>query len=372
MTHLLSSSFRGRSVFVTGHTGFKGSWLCLWLHRLGAKVTGYSLAPPTQPSHFDTIGLRELLTGHYEADVRDAACLERALHQANPEIVFHLAAQPLVRESYAHPLETFETNIMGTAALLNAVRTRQQPCVVVIVVSDKCYHNSEQVWGYREVDPLGGDDPYSASKAAAEIVTASYRASFFPLERLATHRVKVASTRAGNVFGGGDWARYRIVPDAARSLGAGQPILVRNPGAIRPWQHVLNPLSGYMLLAARMLSSDDPVWCSSWNFGPMPGEEVPVAELMDLFVSRWGAGCWREAGDPTQPRETGQLRLCIDRAVSILGWRPCWGLKEAVGRTARWYRKFYSEGPEGMREIDVDEIAAYEAAMAEQSPRRLV
>ncbi len=368
MKQLLAETLAGRAVFVTGHTGFKGSWLAIWLERLGAKVTGYALAPPTEPSNFAASAVRELLARHHEADVRDGRRLASALGAADPEVVFHLAAQPLVLASYADPRGTFETNILGTLSLLEAVRARAKPCVVVVISSDKCYENCEQVWGYRESDAMGGHDPYSASKGAMELVVSSYRRSYFPPQRLAEHGVKLATVRAGNVIGGGDWSKDRIVTDVVRQLRAGEPIAVRNPCASRPWQHVLQPLSGYLLLAARMLASDDSLWSGAWNFGPRPGEEGSVGRLVELFIGAWGSGAWRDVSRPDQPHESYHLRLCIDKALTHLGWRPAWDLSETVRRTAAWYRQFYASGGSGMQDYCRQEINAYETAFQQFAP----
>lgn len=358
---LPGQAFAGRSVFVTGHTGFKGSWLSIWLHALGARVTGYALAPPTSPSNFDACGAGDLLAANHVADLRDNASLQAALQAAAPEVVFHLAAQPLVRQSYASPRETFDVNVMGTVNVLEAVRLLGRPCVVLVITSDKCYENREQTWGYREIDAMGGHDPYSASKGAAEIAVAAYRRSFFPPQRLNQHGVKLASVRAGNVIGGGDWAKDRILTDVVRHLQAGQPVPVRSPRAVRPWQHVLEPLGGYLALAARMLQSDDPAWCDAWNFGPLPGEEIPVCQLVKLFVQAWGSGSWQDVSDPQAPHEAGVLRLCIDKALHQLGWRPRWGVAEAVRRTAEWFRRFYaSPAPDALAACRQD-IEDYES-----------
>jgi CDP-glucose 4,6-dehydratase len=354
-------ALKGRSAFVTGHTGFKGSWLSIWLERLGAKVTGYGLAPPTTPSNFAASSVRELLAAHYEGDIRDARRLRAAFEAAAPDVVFHLAAQSLVRPSYAEPRETFEVNVIGTAAVLDAVRCLGKPCAVVVVSSDKCYENREQVWGYREIDPLGGHDPYSASKGAVEILVAAYRRSFFPPRHLSEHGVKLATARAGNVIGGGDWAKDRIIPDAVRCLAAGQPVPVRSPCAVRPWQHVLEPLAGYLSLAARMLECDDACLCDAWNFGPSPGQELSVAALAERFVTVWGAGSWIDASDPGQPHEAAVLRLNIDKTVSQLGWRPVWEAAEAICRTAGWYRRFY-DGGGSMLAACSNDIEAYGTA----------
>lgn len=367
---VLPAAFAGKSVFLTGHTGFKGSWLALWLSRLGARVTGYALPPPTQPSAFVAAGVRDLLAQHHEADIRDNARLTEAMRAAGPDVVFHLAAQPLVRASYADPRETFDVNVIGTASVLDAVRALSRPCAVVVVTSDKCYENREHVFGYRETDPLGGFDPYSASKGAAEIVVASYRQSYFPAARDGDHGVRLASVRAGNVIGGGDWARDRIVADIARSVSANEPVLVRNPRAIRPWQHVLEPLAGYLLLAARMLSdSDGARWGEAWNFGPSSVEFVTVGELADLFVQAWGKGAWQDVSTTGQVHEAHLLRLSIDKVVSRLGWRPRWSVRETVRRCADWYRGFYAcretERSAGfMRAACLTDIADYEAGTA--------
>jgi CDP-glucose 4,6-dehydratase len=371
MPSIWAKAFAGRKVLLTGHTGFKGSWLAIWLQRLGAEVSGFALPPPTEPSNFRASAVRELLVDHFEADIRDQAALTAAVAKTCPDVVFHLAAQSLVRESYERPRATFEVNILGTVGLLEAVRALGRPCAVVVVTSDKCYENREQVWGYREIDPPGGFDPYSASKGATEIVAAAYRRSFFPPERLAQHGVRLATARAGNVIGGGDWAKDRIVVDMVRSLIRGEAIPVRSPHAVRPWQHVLEPLSGYLTLAARMLQSDDPRWCDAWNFGPLPGEEIPVGRLVDLFLQAWGEGSWADVGDPNQPHEAGVLRLNIDKAIHQLGWRPRWGVAEAVRRTAEWYRRYYRQPDANMRAACCEEIDLYSGDAAETTARSL-
>lgn len=358
----LGRVFAGRSVLVTGHTGFKGSWLALWLNSLGAHVTGYALKPPTTPSHYDAAGIRDCLTGHFEADIRDGEVLGKAIATTKPDVIFHLAAQSLVRESHAHPRETFEVNVIGTAGLLDAVRTLGQPCTVIVVTSDKCYENKEQVWGYRESDPMGGADPYSASKGAAELLVASYRRSFFPPTRLSEHGVKLASTRSGNVIGGGDWARDRIVPDIVGHLVRGEPVPVRSPRSVRPWQHVLEPLSGYLTLAARMLESSDAKWCDGWNFGPRAGEEVSVSNLVERFCDAWKGGQWKDVSASVNPHEAGILRLCIDKALAELDWRPRWDLAESTQRTVAWYRHYYAQPEASMREASLADIMAYAPA----------
>ena len=356
---LLEETFAGRSVFVTGHTGFMGSWLVLWLNQLKARVSGYALDPPTDPSHFVAARIAELLQKHHRHDVRRAARLGRALADARPDVVFHLAAQPLVRESYRLPRETFEVNVIGTANLLDGVRALGRPCTVVVLTSDKCYENREQLEGYRESDPMGGYDPYGASKGATEILVSSYRRSFFDPSKLTQHGVKLATVRVGNVIGGGDWGKDRIVTDIVRHLSAGQPVPVRNPRAVRPWQHVLESLSGCLSLAARMLNSDEAEWCSGWNFGPRADDEVTVAELTERFCGAWGGGTWEDVSDPSQVHEASILRLCIDKATTRLHWRPRWALAQAVARTAGWYKLFYADSTASMREASLADLQAY-------------
>lgn len=336
--------YHNKRVLITGHTGFKGSWLALWLKRLGASVYGYSLAPPTVPSNYALSNLKDLLTGETIGDIRDRRLMCEAVNSFCPDVIFHLAAQPLVRASYDQPYDTFEVNVMGSASLLDAVRESQRPCAVICITTDKCYENCEQVWGYRECDAMGGYDPYSASKGAAEILVASYRRSFFSPTELDKHGVQLATARAGNVIGGGDWACDRIMTDMVKSLAGGDSVGVRSPHAIRPWQHVLEPLSGYLKLGAAMLEKPDERWSSAWNFGPASGTEMSVGELADAFVKVWGAGSWEDQSTTLQPHEASILRLNIDKAVSQLCWQPRWSCDEMVERTARWYRAVLCEG----------------------------
>jgi CDP-glucose 4,6-dehydratase len=330
------SAFTGQRVLVTGHTGFKGAWLCHWLLSLGAEVTGVSLPPSTTPSLFTQLGLANRLN-HIIGDIQDPAILANAVQAAKPSFVFHLAAQALVRESYARPLETFSVNAMGTAHLLDALEDYQQPCAAVFITTDKCYKNREWHHGYREEDPLGGHDPYSASKAAAELIIASYRDSFF-----SNHPVKIASARAGNVIGGGDWAGDRIVPDSMAALQKKEPILVRNKHATRPWQHVLEPLSGYLWLAASLADPslrrvDLPALTSPFNFGPDHESNRTVEELVGEILKNW-PGRWEDKSNPQAPHEAGLLQLSTDKAYAMLRWRPVWNFSEAVARTVGWYR----------------------------------
>lgn len=358
----LRSAYAGRRVLVTGHTGFKGGWLSTWLVSLGAEVTGLALPPNTVPSLFDDAGISEVCR-HWEGDVRDLGTLRTILRETRPHIVFHLAAQALVRRSYEEPIDTLETNVTGTAKLLEAMRLEAQRCALVVVTSDKCYENREWTFGYRESDRLGGHDVYSMSKGAAELVVESWRRSFFPPERLSEHGVAVASARAGNVIGGGDWAEDRIVPDAVRALVSGTPVPVRNPDAIRPWQHVLEPLGGYLLLGARLLGPDAPRHCEAWNFGPAPESAQPVSEVVNAVIEAWGTGSWKTAPRPGALHEAGVLRLAIDKASTRLNWHPRWGLSKAVTKTIEWYRA-HEDGMRGkaLRDLCVRQVAAYIAS----------
>jgi CDP-glucose 4,6-dehydratase len=359
-----TQSFKGRSVFVTGHTGFKGSWLCLWLHRLGAKVSGYSLEPPTNPNNFTVSGIESLLSRHYEADVRDERALHSALSEAAPDVVLHLAAQSVVSTGYESPRETFETNVIGIASLLDGVAKLERDCAVVVVTSDKCYENREQVWGYRENDPFGDYDPYGASKGAAEILVRSYRKSFFPPGQIAEHGVRLASARAGNVIGGGDWTANALLVDMFNAFSSGRELEVRAPNACRPWQHVLQALSGYLTLAARLSEPKPERFCDGWNIGPVAGSEISVREIVEFFIDAWGGGSWRDASDPNQRREAEILRLSIDKAIWQLGWQPMWGVEETFRRAAEWYQA-YQNGSVPMQQLGLDQIAAYEDALHE-------
>ena len=331
MTADLADAFRGRRVLITGHTGFKGSWLVLCLQQLGARITGYALAPETPNDLFVQAGLEPGID-HVVADIRDLDSLQRVFARAQPECVFHLAAQPLVRRSFGEPKLTFDTNIGGSVNLLECVRATPSVRALVYVTSDKCYRNREWTWGYRENDELGGHDPYSASKAAAELVFASYADSFF-FDR---PTLGAASARAGNVIGGGDWAADRIVPDCIRALSRGHEITLRNPAATRPWQHVLEPVVAYLLLAARLL--DDPTaFGGAWNIGPRIGSIRTVAQLADAVVAEWGEGVVRTLTSDSQPHEAQLLHLNCDKADRHLGWRPRWDFQRTVAETVSWY-----------------------------------
>ncbi len=344
--------WRGKRVLLTGHTGFKGAWLALWLNRLGAKVTGVSLAPETTPNLFSLAGIQTITDSHI-CDIRETTTLATLINNAQPEIVFHLAAQALVHASYRDPLMTFATNVQGTANVLNALRTLDSVRAVVAITTDKVYKNLEQPYPYRETDALGGHDPYSASKAAAEIVIASYRDSY-----LNNKGIAVASARAGNVIGGGDWSADRLIPDAIRAWNAKQPIQIRRPQAIRPWQHVLEPLAGYINLAEQLWQQ--PTVAGAYNFGPQTHEAATVREVVQLAQGAYGMGqvSW---GDGTEgPHEAGWLALEIAKARTVLGVKPLWPLVEAVQRTIQWYRQQH-EGADARALCEAD-IAAYETA----------
>jgi CDP-glucose 4,6-dehydratase len=357
--------WQGRRVLLTGHTGFKGSWLGLWLLGLGAEVWGYALEPEGPRSLFNDLRLQQGGAGrwgsrfhHRVADLRDREALERCVSEAQPEVVVHLAAQPLVRRSYADPLGTWATNVQGSLHLLEALRSLRHLCAVVMVTTDKVYENREWSFGYRESDRLGGHDPYSASKAAAEIAIASWRASFCGVAPHQTPHLRIATARAGNVIGGGDWADDRIVPDAMRALAAGEAIAVRNPAATRPWQHVLEPLGGYLRLAKALAIELDPP-CEAFNFGPQLESNQPVSDLVSAILSHW-PGSWVDQGDPASPHEAGLLHLQIDKAHHCLGWQPRWHYAETVARTVGWYRAVH----EGRHPIEacLADLQAYQEA----------
>lgn len=326
---------RGRRVFVTGHTGFKGTWLMTWLSELGATLKGYALAPAGPVTIYEQINGDRRWESVF-GDIRDADRLAQEIQRFAPDVVFHLAAQPLVRLSYAQPLETWEVNVMGTANLLNAVRGLSKPCSVVVVTTDKIYENRGTPYLYRETDRLGGHDPYSASKAGTELVAASFRDSFFPLDRLQAHGVTIATVRAGNVFGGGDWADDRLIPDAIRAFSNDQALTIRYPNAIRPWQHVLEPLSGYIALA-EALPVDPVTFSAPWNLGPWPQDHLTVYDIASRVATGWGGGRIVIDEHSEHVHEAGVLKLDISKTVDRLGWRPRWSVSEGIERAVRWY-----------------------------------
>ncbi len=347
----------GRRVFVTGHTGFIGGWLCAWLDRLGARTTGYALAPPTEPNFYRAAGLDRSVDSHI-GDIRDRAGLSAAITEAAPEIVLHLAAQPLVRKAHAEPIETFEVNVMGTANLLEALRETPSTRAAVIMTTDKVYRNDELDRGYREDDVLGGREPYGCSKACAEHVVDAYRESYFGG---ANPRPGIATVRAGNVIGGGDWAEDRLVPDAVRALAVGRTLEIRNPAAIRPWQHALDPIRGILMLAQRLVENPER-GVGGWNFGPAEVDSWPVSDLADTFTRLWGDDArWRPSGDETAaPYEAKVLRLDAAKATSDLGWRSLWNIERALSATVEWYRTHCAGGD--VRELTFHQIAAFEGA----------
>lgn len=348
MEDVVTTSFwKGRRVFLTGHTGFKGSWLALWLGRMGAQVTGFAL-PAEDPSLFHQARVSELLT-HVEGDIRDLAAVEAEMAKCDPEVVFHLAAQPLVRLSYQTPVETYATNVQGTVHVLDACRRMAALRSIVCITSDKCYENREWVWPYRESDPMGGYDPYSSSKGAAELVISAYRRSFFG------EGAKLASVRAGNVIGGGDWAADRLVPDIVRALVAGDRPLIRAPHAVRPWQHVLEALGGYLMIAEALAAGRDSA-AASWNFGPADDDTRPVEWIADRLVAGWGSGGW-DRDDMPQLHEAGILKLDCSKARSELGWRPVLGLESALDWIVQWH-KAVANG-EDAREVTLGQLDQY-------------
>ncbi len=346
---LFADIYRGKRVLITGHTGFKGSWLAQWLNELGAQVTGIALPPETQPNHWDLLGLA---TNEHYLDIRDPEALKRTFMATEPEIVFHLAAQPLVRRSYRDPLEAWSTNVMGTANVLEACRQTPSVRAIVAITTDKCYENNEWPWGYRENDRLGGHDPYSASKAGSELVAASYRSAFFNAE----NSPLLATARAGNVIGGGDWSEDRLIPDLVRAVAQGQSLEIRSPYATRPWQHVLESLSGYLLLGQHLLQGDK-AYAEAWNFGPEPEGNRTVSEVLGKLNSNWSSLRWYVT-EKSQPHEATLLYLDSAKARSKLHWQPVWNFDTALEKTAGWYRAWLESGKVTSREQLVDYITA--------------
>lgn len=363
---MLNSSFwKDRKVFVTGHTGFKGSWLSLWLAALGADVTGYALDPPSEPSLFAQARVGECVRS-IRGDVRDFDHLKSALALCHPDVIIHMAAQSVVRYGYDEPVETYATNVMGTVHLLESVRQLKRPCVVLNVTSDKCYQNREWVWGYRENDPMGGHDPYSNSKGCAELVTSAYRDSYFSPDSLSRHGVALASARAGNAIGGGDWTANQLIPDMVRAFLGGRPCRIRCPAAIRPWQFVLMPLHGYLLLCER-LSADGARFASGWNFGPMEEDARPVSWMADRLAALWGDGASWTRDRATHPVEANLLRLDTSKAKTNLDWHPALRLDQSLAWIVEWYHAFQSEGD--LRSITQRQIERYEYLLQDLSGR---
>jgi CDP-glucose 4,6-dehydratase len=346
----------GKRVLLTGHTGFKGSWLSLWLQSMGAQVIGYALTPPTNPSLFEIANVSQGMISII-GDIRDLAHLQKVFAEHQPEIVIHMAAQPLVRNSYIEPVETYSTNVMGTVNVLEAIRHTKSVKAVVNVTTDKCYENREWAWGYRENEAMGGFDPYSSSKGCAELVTAAYRNSYFHSEKYETHGVAIATGRAGNVIGGGDWAEDRLIPDMVRAIANSQSVSIRNPRSIRPWQHVLEPLSGYLLLAQK-LYKEGPDFAEAWNFGPNDDDAKPVDWILDNLTRTWGDGaCWKiDGGD--HPYEAHHLKLDCSKAKSRLQWQPRWSLATAIDQICVWH-KAYIAGKD-MQAMCLRQIKQYE------------
>ena len=351
---MMRNFWQGKRVFLTGHTGFKGGWLALWLADMGAEVHGYALQPPTNPSFFEACNVLAYLKGNTFGDIRDAATLQHAMETAQPDIVLHLAAQQLVRYSYVEPVETYAVNVMGTVNLLEAVRKTPSVKAVVNITTDKCYENREWVWPYRESEAMGGHDPYSSSKGCAELVTSAYRRSF-----MEAAGVQLASARAGNVIGGGDWAGDRLIPDFLRALDAEQPITIRSPSAVRPWQHVLEPLSGYLALAEK-LYTEGAAFADGWNLGPDENDARPVKWIVEYLCGQVPGAQWQCDGSP-QPHEANLLRLDSSKAKAKLGWYPRWRLQTALQQTLAWHQAW--RAGQNMAEVSLEQIHAYEAVV---------
>lgn len=356
MIDIFNNFYKGRRILVTGHTGFKGSWLCIWLHEMGAKVIGVALNPNTEKDNFVLSDIGNKIEADIRADIRDATHMKKIFQEYKPEIVFHLAAQPLVRLSYDIPVETYETNVMGTINVLEAVRATPSVKICVMITTDKCYENKEQIWGYRENEPMGGYDPYSSSKGAAEIAIASWRRSFFnPDDYGKKHHVSIASVRAGNVIGGGDWAKDRIIPDCIRALEAEKPVEIRSPKAIRPWQHVLEPLGGYLLLACKMWEKPTG-YCEGWNFGPKMESLSTVWEVGNKLIGEYGRGELIDVSKPDALHEANLLMLDISKAKFRLGWEPRMNIDQCMELVADWYKRYRTED---VYRLCVEEINRY-------------
>lgn len=357
MIDVFNNFYKGKRVLVTGHTGFKGSWLSIWLHELGAEVIGVAKDPFSERDNYALSGISVKLKADIRADIRDGEKMKQIFAKYQPEIVFHLAAQPLVRLSYEIPVETYETNVIGTINVMEAIRTTDSVKVGVMITTDKCYENKEQIWGYRESEPMGGYDPYSSSKGCCEITISSWRRSFFnPVDFGKKHHVALASVRAGNVIGGGDWALDRIIPDCIKALEAGKPIDIRSPHSIRPWQHVLEPLSGYMLLASKMWG-EPTKYCEGWNFGPRMESVTPVWDVASMVIKNYGSGELRDLSDPNALHEARLLMLDITKAQVKLGWEPRMNISQCIELVVDWYKKYKST--DNVYALCVDEINKY-------------
>ncbi len=353
---MINQSFwKSKKVFITGHTGFKGSWLSLWLTSIGAEVYGYALESPTTPSLYKLCGLEKVVNSSI-GDIRDSNNLSKVLNQIKPDIVIHMAAQPLVRDSYLNPVETYSINVMGTVFLFEAIKKCDSVRSVINVTTDKCYENKEWLWGYRENDSLGGYDPYSNSKACSELVTAAYRNSYFHPDKFEEHRVALATVRAGNVIGGGDWAKDRLVPDCIRALLNNEHVLIRNPHAIRPWQHVLEPLSGYLLLAEK-LSEDGVKFSEAWNFGPNDEDVKTVHWIVQSLYQKWGSSSFSVIDLKEHLHEAKSLKLDCSKAKELLKWQPCWGIDQALDKIIEWSRAYAHN--ENLFDMSLKQIEEY-------------
>ena len=357
MGDLLNSFYKDKNIFITGHTGFKGSWMSIWLESLGANLTGYSNEIPTSPSLYSLTKLKDRMNA-VSSDIRDIEKLKNALIKSNPEIIFHFAAQSLVRKSYNDPINTFTTNIMGTVNLLEIAREMKNLKAIIVVTSDKCYHNNESIWGYRETDPLGGHDPYSASKGCVEILVSSYQSSFF---NDFNHNALVASVRAGNVIGGGDWSQDRIIPDLIKSFINNKPVKIRNLNAIRPWQHVLEPLLGYLMLAKKLYEKNTN-YAESWNFGPIDNDSKSVKWIVEKSIEIWGGNSsWLDDRNVNNPHEAKYLKLDSSKAISNLNWNPKWNAEETLLKTIRWYKSYHESDQNkiDLYKLCLDDIRSY-------------
>jgi CDP-glucose 4,6-dehydratase len=348
-----TSFWKGKKVLITGHTGFKGSWLCLWLKHLGAELVGVSLEAPTTPSHFEQAKIEDDIKT-YQQNICDLEALHAVFEKENPQIVFHLAAQSLVRHAYRDPIETYETNVMGSLKVLEALRKSSSVKAVVMVTTDKCYENREWHWGYRENEAMGGYDPYSSSKGCAELLIASYRRSYFPSDSYSVHQKAVASVRSGNVIGGGDWAEDRLIPDIIRSFQRGEKVHIRSPHATRPWQHVLDTLSGYIMLAEKLYDSG-PKYAEAWNFGANEGDAKPVQWIVEHMAKHWGSAAQWCIDSGEQPHEAKYLKLDCSKAHNNLGWWPKWNLSQSLDKTIEWYQTDVSD----KKQISLEQIEAY-------------